>query len=188
MAELDWKQGVKCHQTKSTTLKCFCLFQLTFFFVFSPSMQNVLPSLALSPEDETVEEVTLQEKEKLINISYELAAEASKRSKLVAGTWLCRCYTDAAHDFIGFVDFGYVLIVWPFTCKLWIFVFIVSCVFVCDWTCCSVSLQWKACRNHPLPFHSLLTHRNSLTGLTSCVCSSTSKGIHQHVLSMLIML
>lgn len=56
------------------------------FFVFSPSMQNVLPSLALSPEDDTVEEVTLQEKEKLINISYELAAEASKRSKLVAGT------------------------------------------------------------------------------------------------------
>lgn len=55
-------------------------------FVFSPSMQNVLPSLALSPEDDTVEEVTLQEKEKLINISYELAAEASKRSKLVAGT------------------------------------------------------------------------------------------------------
>lgn len=59
---------------------------MTFFFVFSPSMQNVLPSLALSPEDDTVEEVTLQEKEKLINISYELAAEASKRSKLVAGT------------------------------------------------------------------------------------------------------
>lgn len=49
-------------------------------------MQNVLPSLALSPEDDVVEEVTLQEKEKLINISYELAAEASKRSKLVAGT------------------------------------------------------------------------------------------------------
>lgn len=59
---------------------------MTFFFVFSPSMQNVLPSLAQSPEDDTVEEVTLQEKEKLINISYELAAEASKRSKLVAGT------------------------------------------------------------------------------------------------------
>lgn len=53
--------------------------------VFPPSMQNVLPSLALSPEDDAVEEVTLQEKEKLINISYELAAEASKRSKLVAG-------------------------------------------------------------------------------------------------------
>lgn len=48
-------------------------------------MQNVLPSLALSPEDDAVEEVTLQEKEKLLNISYELAAEASKRSKLVAG-------------------------------------------------------------------------------------------------------
>ncbi|XP_074532905.1 pleckstrin homology domain-containing family A member 5-like isoform X20 [Halichoeres trimaculatus] len=48
------------------------------------SMQNVLPSLALSPEEENVEEVTVQEKEKMINISYELAAEASKRSKLVA--------------------------------------------------------------------------------------------------------
>lgn len=52
----------------------------------SPSMPNVLPSLALSPEDENEEEVTVQEKEKMINISYELAAEASKRSKLVAGT------------------------------------------------------------------------------------------------------
>ncbi|XP_055011644.1 pleckstrin homology domain-containing family A member 5 isoform X2 [Boleophthalmus pectinirostris] len=48
------------------------------------SMQNVLPSLALSPEDVTEEEVTIQEKEKMINISYEIAAEASKRSKLVA--------------------------------------------------------------------------------------------------------
>ncbi|GAA6224034.1 pleckstrin homology domain-containing family A member 5-like isoform X5 [Lates japonicus] len=48
------------------------------------SMQNVLPSVALSPEEETEEEVTVQEKEKMINISYELAAEASKRSKLVA--------------------------------------------------------------------------------------------------------
>ncbi|KAM7396925.1 hypothetical protein PAMP_019928 [Pampus punctatissimus] len=48
------------------------------------SMQNVLPSMALSPEEETEEEVTVQEKEKMINISYELAAEASKRSKLVA--------------------------------------------------------------------------------------------------------
>uniref|UniRef100_A0A3P8NX90 Pleckstrin homology domain containing A5 n=1 Tax=Astatotilapia calliptera TaxID=8154 RepID=A0A3P8NX90_ASTCA len=47
------------------------------------SMQNVLPSLALSPEEETEEEVTVQEKEKMINISYELAAEASKRSKLI---------------------------------------------------------------------------------------------------------
>ncbi|KAG7231123.1 hypothetical protein INR49_027163 [Caranx melampygus] len=52
------------------------------------SMQNVLPSMALSPEEETEEEVTVQEKEKMINISYELAAEASKRSKLVAGTSL----------------------------------------------------------------------------------------------------
>ncbi|CAL9696841.1 unnamed protein product [Knipowitschia caucasica] len=48
------------------------------------SMQNVLPSLALSPEDVAEEEVTIQEKEKMINISYEIAAEASKRSKLVA--------------------------------------------------------------------------------------------------------
>ena len=48
-------------------------------------MQNVLPSLALSPEEETEEDVTIQEKEKMINISYELAAEASKRSKVVAG-------------------------------------------------------------------------------------------------------
>ncbi|XP_033823549.1 pleckstrin homology domain-containing family A member 5-like isoform X2 [Periophthalmus magnuspinnatus] len=48
------------------------------------SMQNVLPSLALSPEDVTEEDVTIQEKEKMINISYEIAAEASKRSKLVA--------------------------------------------------------------------------------------------------------
>ncbi|XP_035807638.2 pleckstrin homology domain-containing family A member 5 isoform X17 [Amphiprion ocellaris] len=48
------------------------------------SMQNVLPGMALSPEEETEEEVTVQEKEKMINISYELAAEASKRSKLVA--------------------------------------------------------------------------------------------------------
>ncbi|KAM8751421.1 pleckstrin homology domain-containing family A member 5 isoform 8-T8 [Acanthopagrus schlegelii] len=48
------------------------------------SMQNVLPSLALSPEEDAEEVVTVQEKEKMINISYELAAEASKRSKLVA--------------------------------------------------------------------------------------------------------
>lgn len=67
-------------------LECFCWVSVDVFVIFSPSMQNVLPNLALSPEDDTVEEVTLQEKEKLINISYELAAEASKRSKLVAGT------------------------------------------------------------------------------------------------------
>ncbi|XP_045893274.1 pleckstrin homology domain-containing family A member 5 isoform X2 [Micropterus dolomieu] len=48
------------------------------------SMQNVLPGMTLSPEEEVEEEVTVQEKEKMINISYELAAEASKRSKLVA--------------------------------------------------------------------------------------------------------
>ena len=59
--------------------------QKPFVFMFPPSMQNVLPSLALSPEEENEEEVTIQEKEKMINISYELAAEASKRSKLVAG-------------------------------------------------------------------------------------------------------
>ncbi|XP_061891614.1 LOW QUALITY PROTEIN: pleckstrin homology domain-containing family A member 5-like [Entelurus aequoreus] len=47
------------------------------------SMQNVMPNVALSPA-ETEEVVTMQEKEKIINISYELAAEASKRSKLVA--------------------------------------------------------------------------------------------------------
>ncbi|KAM6961399.1 LOW QUALITY PROTEIN: pleckstrin homology domain-containing family A member 5-like [Aplochiton taeniatus] len=48
------------------------------------SMQSVMPSLALSPEEEEEEEATVQEQEKMINISYELAAEASKRSKLVA--------------------------------------------------------------------------------------------------------
>ncbi|XP_034143977.1 pleckstrin homology domain-containing family A member 5 isoform X12 [Esox lucius] len=50
------------------------------------SMQNVLspPGLVLSPEEEAEEEATAQEQEKLINISYELAAEASRRSKLVA--------------------------------------------------------------------------------------------------------
>ncbi|XP_061826268.1 pleckstrin homology domain-containing family A member 5-like isoform X4 [Nerophis lumbriciformis] len=47
------------------------------------SMQNVMPNVAISPV-ETEEMVTMQEKEKIINISYELAAEASKRSKLVA--------------------------------------------------------------------------------------------------------
>ena len=58
----------------------------TIVYMFPPSMQNVLPSSALSPEEDNEEEVTVQEKEKMINISYELAAEASKRSKLVAGT------------------------------------------------------------------------------------------------------
>ncbi|XP_035521049.1 pleckstrin homology domain-containing family A member 5 isoform X3 [Morone saxatilis] len=57
------------------------------------SMQNVLPSVALSPEEETEEEVTIQEKEKMINISYELAAEASKRSKLVAAQALASVKT-----------------------------------------------------------------------------------------------
>lgn len=53
-------------------------------------MQNTLPGVPLSPEEETEEEVNVQEKEKMINISYELAAEASKRSKLVAGISACR--------------------------------------------------------------------------------------------------
>uniref|UniRef100_A0A8D3ADN3 Pleckstrin homology domain containing A5 n=1 Tax=Scophthalmus maximus TaxID=52904 RepID=A0A8D3ADN3_SCOMX len=57
------------------------------------SMQNALPSMALSPEEETEEEVTVQEKEKMINISYELAAEASKRSKLVAAQALASVKT-----------------------------------------------------------------------------------------------
>ncbi|XP_044213635.1 pleckstrin homology domain-containing family A member 5-like isoform X3 [Thunnus albacares] len=57
------------------------------------SMQNVLPSMALSPEEETEEEGTIQEKEKMINISYELAAEASKRSKLVAAQALASVKT-----------------------------------------------------------------------------------------------
>ncbi|XP_070686154.1 pleckstrin homology domain-containing family A member 5-like isoform X3 [Pempheris klunzingeri] len=50
-------------------------------------------SLALSPEEDTEEEVTIQEKEKMINISYELAAEASKRSKLVAAQALASVKT-----------------------------------------------------------------------------------------------
>ncbi|XP_078805451.1 pleckstrin homology domain-containing family A member 5 isoform X18 [Oryzias latipes] len=57
------------------------------------SMQNVLPSLALSPEEDHEEEVTILEKEKMINISYELAAEASKRSKLVAAQALASVKT-----------------------------------------------------------------------------------------------
>ncbi|XP_056138260.1 pleckstrin homology domain-containing family A member 5-like isoform X1 [Lampris incognitus] len=48
------------------------------------SMQSLLPTVALSPEEAEEEVSAVQEKEKLINISYELAAEASKRSKLVA--------------------------------------------------------------------------------------------------------
>ncbi|KAG7267033.1 hypothetical protein CRUP_004168 [Coryphaenoides rupestris] len=49
------------------------------------SMQSAPPMVPVSPEDEAEAEATVQEKEKMINISYELAAEASKRSKLVAG-------------------------------------------------------------------------------------------------------
>ncbi|XP_053283642.1 pleckstrin homology domain-containing family A member 5 isoform X3 [Pleuronectes platessa] len=57
------------------------------------SMHNALQSTGLSPEEENEEEVTLQEKEKMINISYELAAEASKRSKLVAAQALASVKT-----------------------------------------------------------------------------------------------
>ena len=49
-------------------------------------MQNAPPNMPVSPEQEAEVEAEVQEKEKMINISYELAAEASKRSKLVAGT------------------------------------------------------------------------------------------------------
>ncbi|XP_030221221.1 pleckstrin homology domain-containing family A member 5 isoform X10 [Gadus morhua] len=48
------------------------------------SMQNAPPNMPVSPEQEAEVEAEVQEKEKMINISYELAAEASKRSKLVA--------------------------------------------------------------------------------------------------------
>ncbi|XP_068168207.1 pleckstrin homology domain-containing family A member 5-like isoform X2 [Antennarius striatus] len=57
------------------------------------SMQNVIPSMTLNPEEDAEEEVTIQEKEKMINISYELAAEASKRSKLVAAQALASVKT-----------------------------------------------------------------------------------------------
>ncbi|XP_024138157.1 pleckstrin homology domain-containing family A member 5 isoform X2 [Oryzias melastigma] len=57
------------------------------------SMQNVLPSLALSPEEDHEEEVTVLQKEKMINISYEIAAEASKRSKVVAAQALASVKT-----------------------------------------------------------------------------------------------
>lgn len=67
--------------------KCISCYTIQHCVSHVPSsMQNVLPSLALSPDDENEEDVTIQEKEKMINISYELAAEASKRSKVVAGT------------------------------------------------------------------------------------------------------
>ncbi|XP_057693472.1 pleckstrin homology domain-containing family A member 5 isoform X5 [Corythoichthys intestinalis] len=56
------------------------------------SMQNAIPTVALSPV-ETEEEITIQEKEKMINISYELAAEASKRSKIVAAQALASVKT-----------------------------------------------------------------------------------------------
>ena len=49
-------------------------------------MQSAPPNMPVSPEQEAEVEAEVQEKEKMINISYELAAEASKRSKLVAGT------------------------------------------------------------------------------------------------------
>ncbi|MGH0146634.1 UNVERIFIED_CONTAM: hypothetical protein FKN15_019470 [Acipenser sinensis] len=49
------------------------------------SMQNAVPVVNHKTEDHTEEEVNAQEQEKILNISYKLAAEASKRSKLVAG-------------------------------------------------------------------------------------------------------
>ncbi|KAL0968711.1 hypothetical protein UPYG_G00270630 [Umbra pygmaea] len=54
------------------------------------SLQSVLSPAGVlqSPEGQAEEEVTAQEQDKLINISYELAAEASKRSKLVAASSL----------------------------------------------------------------------------------------------------
>ncbi|KAI1888411.1 hypothetical protein AGOR_G00184870 [Albula goreensis] len=48
------------------------------------SMQSVVPAVTVSPEADVEEEAAVQEQEKMINMSYELAAEASKRSKLVA--------------------------------------------------------------------------------------------------------
>ncbi|XP_061108962.1 pleckstrin homology domain-containing family A member 5 isoform X2 [Conger conger] len=48
------------------------------------SMQSVVPTAALSPQGDAEEESPVAPQEKIINISYELAAEASKRSKLVA--------------------------------------------------------------------------------------------------------
>ncbi|CAB1322669.1 unnamed protein product [Coregonus sp. 'balchen'] len=55
------------------------------------SMQNVLSPPG--PEKEDEEEATAQDQEKMINISYELAAEASKRSKLVAALASVKTYT-----------------------------------------------------------------------------------------------
>ncbi|KAM9570499.1 pleckstrin homology domain-containing family A member 5-like isoform 11-T11 [Salvelinus alpinus] len=55
------------------------------------SMQNVLSPPG--PEKEAEEEATAQDQEKMINISYELAAEASKRSKLVAALASMKTYT-----------------------------------------------------------------------------------------------
>ncbi|XP_041114246.1 pleckstrin homology domain-containing family A member 5-like isoform X11 [Polyodon spathula] len=48
------------------------------------SMQNAVAVVNHKTEDHTEEEANAQEQEKILNISYELAAEASKRSKLVA--------------------------------------------------------------------------------------------------------
>ncbi|XP_041110075.1 pleckstrin homology domain-containing family A member 5-like isoform X11 [Polyodon spathula] len=48
------------------------------------SMQNAVAVVNHKTEDHTVEEANTQEQEKILNISYELTAEASKRSKLVA--------------------------------------------------------------------------------------------------------
>ncbi|MGH0156380.1 UNVERIFIED_CONTAM: hypothetical protein FKN15_062500 [Acipenser sinensis] len=49
------------------------------------SMQNAEPVVNHKTEDHTEEEAKAQEQETILNISYDLAAEASKRSKLVAG-------------------------------------------------------------------------------------------------------
>ncbi|MGH0148675.1 UNVERIFIED_CONTAM: hypothetical protein FKN15_020620 [Acipenser sinensis] len=48
------------------------------------SMQNAVPVVNHKTEDHTEEEANAQEQETILNISYDLAAEASKRSKLVA--------------------------------------------------------------------------------------------------------
>ncbi|RXM98342.1 hypothetical protein EOD39_13255 [Acipenser ruthenus] len=66
--------------------------------LYAVSMQNAVPVVNHKTEDHTEEEANAQEQETILNISYELAAEASKRSKLVAAlvqqygsTNLCAC-------------------------------------------------------------------------------------------------
>lgn len=119
-------------------------------------MQNVLPSMPLSPEEETEEEVTVQEKEKMINISYELAAEASKLSKLVAGTSLEREEGGGGGDLIkrmleikqkleGFYK-GFLLCLSNCSCfhcacvqSFIIVVLVVSSVIICVFGCLAIS-------------------------------------------------